>query len=93
MSSNPTAVTHEVTNQVPPLAGHDIADDPVLLEGVRREGAAWSLDDLHRIGRRAGSEEVQRWADEANRFEPVLRTHDRYGNRIDEVDFHPRTTP
>ncbi|MET7927184.1 acyl-CoA dehydrogenase family protein [Streptomyces sp. NPDC005349] len=89
MSSNPTAVTHEVTNQVPPLAGHDIADDPVLLEGVRREGAAWSLDDLHRIGRRAGSEEVQRWADEANRFEPVLRTHDRYGNRIDEVDFHP----
>lgn len=93
MSSNPTAVTHEVTNQVPSLAGHDIADDPVLLEGVRREGAAWSLDDLHRIGRRAGSEEVQRWADEANRFEPVLRTHDRYGNRIDEVDFHPRTTP
>ncbi|MFA3835244.1 acyl-CoA dehydrogenase family protein [Streptomyces aureus] len=89
MSSNPTAVTHEVTNQVPPLAGHDIADDTVLLEGVRREGAAWSLDDLHRIGRRAGSEEVQRWADEANRFEPVLRTHDRYGNRIDEVDFHP----
>ncbi|MFE4255216.1 acyl-CoA dehydrogenase family protein [Streptomyces sp. NPDC056910] len=89
MSSSPTAVTHEVTNQVPSLAGHDIADDPVLLEGVRREGAAWSLDDLHRIGRRAGSEEVQRWADEANRFEPVLRTHDRYGNRIDEVDFHP----
>ncbi|MFB6857335.1 acyl-CoA dehydrogenase family protein [Streptomyces sp. NPDC056341] len=89
MPSNPTAVTHEVTNQVPPLAGHDIADDAVLLEGVRREGAAWSLDDLHRIGRRAGSEEVQRWADEANRFEPVLRTHDRYGNRIDEVDFHP----
>ncbi|MGW6404005.1 acyl-CoA dehydrogenase family protein [Streptomyces sp. NPDC055134] len=89
MPSNPTAVTHEVTNQAPPLTGHDIADDPVLLDGVRREGAAWSLDDLHRIGRRAGSEEVQRWADEANRYEPVLRTHDRYGNRIDEVDFHP----
>ncbi|MFD3564802.1 acyl-CoA dehydrogenase family protein [Streptomyces sp. NPDC058686] len=89
MPSNPTAVTHEVTNQAPPLTGHDIADDPVLVEGVRREGAAWSLDDLHRIGRRAGSEEVQRWADEANRYEPVLRTHDRYGNRIDEVDFHP----
>ncbi|MGX1672822.1 acyl-CoA dehydrogenase family protein [Streptomyces sp. NPDC055400] len=89
LPSNPTAVTHEVTNQAPPLTGHDIAADPVLLEGVRREGAAWSLDDLHRIGRRAGSEEVQRWADEANRYEPVLRTHDRYGNRIDEVDFHP----
>ncbi|MFF2508112.1 acyl-CoA dehydrogenase family protein [Streptomyces sp. NPDC058067] len=89
MTSNPTAVTHEVTNQVPPLTGHDAADDPVLLEGVRREGAAWYLDDLHRLGRRAVSEEVQRWADEANRFEPVLRTHDRYGNRVDEVDFHP----
>ncbi|MEU7576125.1 acyl-CoA dehydrogenase family protein [Streptomyces sp. NPDC041068] len=85
---SPTA-THEVTNQAPPLTGHDIADDPVLLEGVRREGADWYLDDLHRIGRRAGSEEVQRWADEANRHEPELRTHDRYGNRVDEVDFHP----
>ncbi|MFI6878830.1 acyl-CoA dehydrogenase family protein [Streptomyces sp. NPDC050400] len=89
MSSNPTAVTHQVTNQAPPLTGHDVADDPVLLAGVRREGAEWCLDDLHRIGRRAGSEEVQRWAEQANTYEPVLRSHDRYGNRIDEVDFHP----
>ncbi|MFF3944538.1 acyl-CoA dehydrogenase family protein [Streptomyces sp. NPDC001902] len=87
--SNPTARTHEVTNQAPPLVGHDVADDVVLLEGVRREGAGWYLDDLHRLGRLAGSEQVQRWAEEANRYEPVLRTHDRYGNRVDEVDFHP----
>ncbi|MFD0141650.1 MULTISPECIES: acyl-CoA dehydrogenase family protein [unclassified Streptomyces] len=87
--SNPTARTHEVTNQAPPLVGHDVAEDPVLLEGVRREGAGWYVDDLHRIGRRTGSEEVQRWAEEANRYEPVLRTHDRYGHRVDEVDFHP----
>lgn len=87
--SNPTARTHEVTNQVPPLVGHDVAEDPVLLEGVRREGADWYLDDLHRIGRLAGSEQVQQWADQANRHEPELRTHDRYGNRIDEVEFHP----
>ncbi|WP_405405840.1 acyl-CoA dehydrogenase family protein [Streptomyces sp. NBC_01104] len=87
--SHPTATTHEVTNQPPPLSGHDVADDPVLVEGVCREGAEWYLDDLHRLGRRAGSEEVQRWADEANRQEPRLRTHDRYGNRIDEVEFHP----
>nr|WSW66262.1 acyl-CoA dehydrogenase family protein [Streptomyces sp. NBC_00995] len=87
--SHPTATTHEVTNQPPPLTGHDVADDPVLIEGVRREGAAWYLEDLHRLGRRTGSEEVQRWADEANRQEPRLRTHDRYGNRIDEVEFHP----
>ncbi|MEU1472515.1 acyl-CoA dehydrogenase family protein [Streptomyces sp. NPDC005761] len=87
--SRPTATTHEVTNQPPPLSGHDVADDPVLIEGVRREGAPWYLDDLHRLGRRAGSEEVQRWADEANRHEPRLRTHDRYGHRVDEVEFHP----
>ncbi|MFD9502788.1 acyl-CoA dehydrogenase family protein [Streptomyces sp. NPDC060035] len=89
LHSNPTARTHEVTNQPPPLVGHDVADDAVLLEGVRREGAEWYEEDLHRLGRLAGSEQVQRWAEEANRYEPVLRTHDRYGNRIDEVDFHP----
>ncbi|WP_329204268.1 acyl-CoA dehydrogenase family protein [Streptomyces sp. NBC_00683] len=89
LRSDPTARTHEVTNQPPPLVGHDVADDAVLLEGVRREGAEWYVEDLHRLGRLAGSEQVQRWAEEANRNEPVLRTHDRYGNRIDEVDFHP----
>ncbi|MGW2559133.1 acyl-CoA dehydrogenase family protein [Streptomyces sp. NPDC001514] len=88
MRSNPVR-THQVTNQVPPLVGHDVADDPVLLEGVRNEGAEWYEEDLHRLGRLAGSEEARRWGDEANRYEPVLRTHDRYGNRIDEVDFHP----
>jgi putative acyl-CoA dehydrogenase len=81
--------THDVTNQVPPLVGHDVAADPALLEALEREGAGWHVDDLHRIGRRAGSEEARRWGDEANRFEPVLRTHDRYGHRVDEVDFHP----
>ncbi|MET8471414.1 acyl-CoA dehydrogenase family protein [Streptomyces sp. NPDC006422] len=88
MHSNPS-VTHEVTNQAPPLTGHDAADDPVLLEGVRREGAEWHIDELHRFGRYVGSEEARLWADQANRYEPELRTHDRYGNRIDEVDFHP----
>ncbi|MEU5955905.1 acyl-CoA dehydrogenase family protein [Streptomyces sp. NPDC047525] len=87
--SHPTSVTHEVTNQAPPLTGHDAADDAVLIEGVRREGAAWHLDDLHRFGRVVGSEEARTWADQANRHEPELRTHDRYGNRVDEVDFHP----
>lgn len=83
------SVTHEVTNQAPPLTGHDVADDPVLLEGVRREGAAWHLPELHRFGRYAGSEEAQHRADQANRHEPELRTHDRYGHRVDEVEFHP----
>ena len=81
--------THEVTNQVPALVGHDVAQEVALLAGLVREGAGWHADDLHRLGRHAGSEQAQRWAVEANEHEPVLRTHDRAGHRIDEVDFHP----
>ncbi|WP_405939673.1 acyl-CoA dehydrogenase family protein [Streptomyces sp. NBC_00726] len=87
--SNPTAATHEVTNQTPPLTGHDVADDAVLLEGLRREGAEWHTEELHRLGRLVGSAQAQEWAEQANANEPVLRTHDRYGHRVDEVDFHP----
>ncbi len=81
--------THEVTNQVPPLVDHDVADTPALVEGLLREGAQWHLEELHELGRRAGTEEAQRWGDEANANPPVLHTHDRFGNRIDEVTFHP----
>jgi putative acyl-CoA dehydrogenase len=83
------AATHEVTNQPPPLIDYDVAADAALLAGLEREGARWYADDLHRLGRRAGSEEAQRWGEQANRYEPELRTHDRYGHRIDEVEFHP----
>ncbi|NBH05812.1 acyl-CoA dehydrogenase family protein [Amycolatopsis sp. SID8362] len=81
--------THEVTNQVPPLAGHDVGADPALLEGLERAGAGWAADEVHELGRLAGSERVQEWGRLVNENEPVLRTHDRYGNRIDEVEFHP----
>ena len=84
-----SSATHEVTNQPPPLVGHDVAADAVLLAGLGREGAGWHEADLHRLGRLAGSEQAQLWAEQANRFEPELRTHDRYGHRIDEVEFHP----
>ncbi|WP_330454638.1 MULTISPECIES: acyl-CoA dehydrogenase family protein [unclassified Streptomyces] len=87
--SHPGATTHEVTNQTPPLTGHDVADDAVLLEGLRREGAEWHTEELHRLGRLVGSAQAQEWAEQANVNEPVLRTHDRYGHRVDEVDFHP----
>jgi putative acyl-CoA dehydrogenase len=82
-------MTHEVVNQPPPLVGYDIADDAALTEAVAREGAGRALDDLHRLGRLGGTEEARRWADEANRYPPRLVTHDRYGHRIDEVEFHP----
>ncbi|MFL6145744.1 MAG: acyl-CoA dehydrogenase family protein [Labedaea sp.] len=81
--------THEVTNQVPPLVGHDVAADPALLEGLRREGAGWAEAELHELGVLAGGEQAQDWGRAAHACPPVLRTHDRYGHRIDEVDFHP----
>jgi putative acyl-CoA dehydrogenase len=81
--------THEVTNQVPPLAGHDVADDPALLAGLERAGAGWAAGELHELGRLAGSERAQEQGRLVNENEPVLRTHDRYGHRVDEVEFHP----
>ena len=83
------SATHDVTTQAPPLTPYDASDDTALLEGLRREGAGWAEEDLRRLGRQAGSAQVQEWADLANRHEPELRTHDRYGNRVDEVEFHP----
>ncbi|WP_043271009.1 acyl-CoA dehydrogenase family protein, partial [Streptomyces sp. CT34] len=88
------ATTHIVTNQPPPLAGYDVfASDPALTEGITRYVAAERLGDvreeLGRLGRAAGSAQVQRWGAQANAHPPVLRTHDRYGHRIDEVEFHP----
>jgi putative acyl-CoA dehydrogenase len=82
--------THEVTNQPPPLEGYDVfAADAALVEAVEREGAGWAADDLHALGRLAGSPEAIAWGFEANRHEPELRTHDRYGRRIDAVAYHP----
>ncbi|GGQ62852.1 acyl-CoA dehydrogenase family protein [Couchioplanes azureus] len=84
-----SASTHEVVNQPPPLVGYDVAADAALLDAVEREGAGWAAGDLHRLGKLAGEAEPQRWAEEANRHEPRLATHDRYGHRLDEVEFHP----
>ncbi len=82
-------MTHDVFNQVPPLTGHDVSTDPGLLEGVRREDADWALGELRTLGALAGSAKAQEWGRLANEHTPVLRTHDRYGNRVDEVEFHP----
>ncbi|MEV7415864.1 acyl-CoA dehydrogenase family protein [Streptomyces sp. NPDC089919] len=81
--------THEVTNQVPPHIGHDVAADPALLDGLEREGAGWAAAELHELGTLAGSERAADWGRVANENGPVLHTHDRYGHRIDEVEFHP----
>ncbi|MES9590162.1 acyl-CoA dehydrogenase family protein [Streptomyces sp. NPDC094045] len=88
------ATTHTVSNQVPPLTGYDVfAADRALTEAVQRHTSPGLLaevrGELGELGRSAGSAQVQEWGAQANGNPPVLRTHDRYGHRIDEVEFHP----
>ncbi len=81
---------HEVFNQPPPLVDYNVftADAP-LIEAVRREGADWAEERITAVGEYAGSERAQTLGRLANENGPKLRTHDRYGNRVDEVEFHP----
>jgi len=97
-------LTHEVTNQPPPLTGYDASDDPALLAALEAfrpdsaggaggaggiEGTAVSAARLREIGRLAGSEHAQEQGRLANENPPKLAAFDRYGHRIDEVEFHP----
>ena len=87
---DPARTTHEVLNQVPLLVGHNLyTGDPALTEAIEREGGAWGADRLISAGAAAGSAEAQEHATRAENHEPVLHTHDRYGNRIDEVELDP----
>src|ERR1039457_1328309 len=78
--------THEVLNQVPPLTGYDLADDPGMLDALRRAGAGWAEAEVREIGRLAGTALAQEWGRLANENPAVLHTHDRFGHRIDEVE-------
>jgi putative acyl-CoA dehydrogenase len=83
-------VTHRVTNQPPERVGlNEYLDHPVLREAVRAYGGAWGEERLVEVGALVGSGDFQRAAELANVHEPVLRTHDRRGNRVDEVEYHP----
>jgi putative acyl-CoA dehydrogenase len=87
MSIDTQRDTHEVLNQAPPLAPYNVFDADVPLgEALVREGGGWGIDRLRDAGELAGSEEAHEHAERCERNEPVLRTHDRYGNRIDEVE-------
>ena len=82
--------THEVLNQPPPLADYDaFSTDPTLGRIVHAFGAGWARPKLEAAGQTVGSAHVQTLARQANRHGPELRTHDRFGNRIDQIDFHP----
>ncbi len=80
--------THDVLNQPPPLEGRNLFDDNVpLVEALSREGGGWALERARAVGAAWGGAPV-RWGFEANEHPPRLRTFDRYGHRVDEVEFH-----
>ena len=89
---SPTATpnpTREVFNQPPPLRNYNMyLENRPLTEAARREGAEWAEEQLIRLGQEASGEPLE-WGRLANENPPQLKTHDRYGNRIDEVEFHP----
>jgi putative acyl-CoA dehydrogenase len=89
--TQPTDSSHKLgENQVPLLTGYNLfQSDRTLVAAVEREGAGWAREQISELGRLLGTEEAQRWGFEANENEPVLHTHDRHGNRRDEVVFHP----
>ncbi len=84
------SATHEVFNQSTPLEDVNLFEiDLPLQEALKREGGAWAADRVSEFGQICGTREVLRWGREANEFPPRLKAFDRFGHRIDEVEFHP----
>ena len=82
--------TSEVLNQPPLLVDYNLfTTDGILAAALEREGAGWAKPKLEEFGRLVGTEEAIWWGFQANENPPVLHTHDRFGYRIDEVEFHP----
>src|SRR5258705_12331296 len=80
----------EVFNQPPPLEDYNLfADDVPLRDALRREGGDWAETTIGEFGALMGRAETLRLGELANRHPPTLHTHDRFGHRIDEVEFHP----
>jgi putative acyl-CoA dehydrogenase len=78
------------SNQPPPLVDYNLFDaDAPLREALEREGGSWAEGMVRELGSLAGTERAIAWGFQANENPPQLRTHDRFGNRIDEVEFHP----
>ena len=84
------ASTHEVINQPPALQDYNLfRQDQALVEGVRREGADWAETGLAEFGTLAGAASTIELGFQANENKPVFHSHDRFGHRIDQVNFHP----
>ncbi|MCP4328357.1 MAG: DNA alkylation response protein [Alphaproteobacteria bacterium] len=82
--------THEVTNMPPHLGDQDLwGSDRALRDGVAREGGGWAEEKLAAFGKITGAAEIFEKADFANRHIPEVKPFDRYGMRINQVEFHP----
>src|SRR6185312_398868 len=80
----------EVANQPPPLEPYNLfTSDTALRAAVKREKADWAADGLTSLGAMLGKPETIKLGFDANKFPPQLKTFDRYGHRLDEVEFHP----
>lgn len=92
-TSHPAPPRHTAVNMPGEMADHDaFAGDRVLRELLARDGAGWAgwaAERASRVGTLVGSARVRELARLANDHEPTLRSHDRFGQRIDEVDYHP----
>ena len=87
---NSRLAAHDVMNQPPPFINFNLYEiDTVLKEALYREGAGWADKQIHKFGEVVGSERYVNYAFQANRYLPELRAFDRYGHRIDEVQYHP----
>lgn len=81
--------THEVHNQPEPMPGYNLwRSDLPLQQAIARHGAEWAAGNLDAMGQQVGHELMEA-GELANRHRPELHSFDRYGRRIDEVEFHP----
>lgn len=82
--------THEVFNQAPPRVDvNEYTSNTPLVEAMARYDADWAQQELTEVGALVGTESFQHDAELANTITPTFHSHDRWGNRIDEVEFHP----
>ena len=90
MSDHPSVDARTATNQAPALVGHNVVtSDLALTEALARHGSASLVEELTPLGAEAGTEEAREHGMLANRHHPELVPYDRWGNRVDEVRFHP----
>src|SRR5881409_3988846 len=76
-------------NQPPPLEAYNLfTQNAPLVEALEREARGVGAAQASELGEELGGEPLE-WGRLANENPPILRAFDRFGERIDEVEFHP----